>query len=706
MKRIMGTRWGITLVVVFTGAIFLIGLINPGIGQALAQDGNISNSDSPQPSQTSEGPTCLMTPPCLDVVYADDVVRGYEWPAGVSPIAVTVDNPATGTLDYTGSTNSDSDGMVDLDLMGILDIHPGFTVTMSYGTTTRTTVVKVLTIEDVHEDTDAVEGTAVAGTQVHVLAMNNTEQKELQETADVDGHWTASFGDYVDIAAGTDIIAYQPDEDGDTTSAMWSISTPTFVVNLNLNYIWTVDWPADTLVTISVGGTSIVTDGNVGADGNYFVTYDVKPGQTVTISGGAFTKTHTTGEIGLTMVDQDNDLVVGTSLPGTEINFGYGLDVVANGSGIWIADFNTLPEDLKPGYDGYAQLEPDEDGDYTEVYWASNDDIRFPTPLEDFPAYSHLNTTDADRENNDDSKPDPSFAGCGQTVGLATVWYTFKFDEPGEISIDTMGSNYDTMLGVWTGEPGSMTRVVCNDNALSKVQSQLTFKYAADVVYYVGAAQKGASETGGDLKVSFTSFQDVPGNHNLWRYVEGFFSKGITTGCNINPMRYCPDRNVTRAEMAVFVLRSKHVDDPVAYVPVNVTPNVFADVPTTGKEWMEPWIEQFYSEGITTGCGFTSGGLRLYCPERSVNRGEMAIFMLRAVHGSSYTPPPGTGIFVDVPATNWMQPWIEQFYNEHITTGCAGSVPGVDLKYCPARNVNRAEMATFVDRAFGFPALP
>ena len=45
-----------------------------------------------------------------------------------------------------------------------------------------------------------------------------------------------------------------------------------------------------------------------------------------------------------------------------------------------------------------------------------------------------------------------------------------------------MGSNYDTMLGVWTGEPGSMTRVVCNDNALSKVQSQLTFKYAADVV--------------------------------------------------------------------------------------------------------------------------------------------------------------------------------------------------------------------------------
>jgi len=33
------------------------------------------------------------------------------------------------------------------------------------------------------------------------------------------------------------------------------------------------------------------------------------------------------------------------------------------------------------------------------------------------------------------------------------------------------------------------------------------------------------------------------------------------------------------------------------------------------------------------------------------------------------------------------------------------ATPGGKLLYCPNRNVNRAEMATFVDRAFTFLAL-
>jgi hypothetical protein len=47
----------------------------------------------------------------------------------------------------------------------------------------------------------------------------------------------------------------------------------------------------------------------------------------------------------------------------------------------------------------------------------------------------------------------------------------------------------------------------------------------------------------------------------------------------------------------------------------------------TGKEWMESWIDQFYREGITTGCGT---GPLIYCPEREVTRAEMAVFITRA----------------------------------------------------------------------------
>jgi hypothetical protein len=82
----------------------------------------------------------------------------------------------------------------------------------------------------------------------------------------------------------------------------------------------------------------------------------------------------------------------------------------------------------------------------------------------------------------------------------------------------------------------------------------------------------------------------------------------------------------------------------------------------------------------------------------------MAVFILRAKNGSSYTPPPATGIFRDVPVAGkeWMQSWIEQFYKEGITSGCSTE----PLNYCPEQPVTRAQMAVFMDRAFGFPQLP
>jgi hypothetical protein len=51
---------------------------------------------------------------------------------------------------------------------------------------------------------------------------------------------------------------------------------------------------------------------------------------------------------------------------------------------------------------------------------------------------------------------------------------------------------------------------------------------------------------------------------------------------------------------------------------------MFSDVPMVGKEWMQPWIEQLYAEGIMSGCG---GGN--YSPDQAVTRGQMAVFLLR-----------------------------------------------------------------------------
>ena len=208
----------------------------------------------------------------------------------------------------------------------------------------------------------------------------------------------------------------------------------------------------------------------------------------------------------------------------------------------------------------------------------------------------------------------------------------------------------------------------------------------------------GASEK---FPFSIYTFADTPSTQWYWRWVEVFFAKGITTGCAINPLRYCPDRPVTRAEMAVFILRAMNVEDlPYTPTPDASVVGVFSDLPVAGKDWMQPWVEEFYENGITTGCGMNP--LR-YCPERNVTRAEMAVFLLRTMHGASYTPPAATGgIFSDIPVAGkeWMAPWIEQFYREGITTGCSAG------KFCPEQLVTRAEMAVFIDRAFGFQQQP
>ncbi len=188
-------------------------------------------------------------------------------------------------------------------------------------------------------------------------------------------------------------------------------------------------------------------------------------------------------------------------------------------------------------------------------------------------------------------------------------------------------------------------------------------------------------------------FADVPVTGKEWMepWTEAFYYAGFTTGCGVSPLIYCPENNVTRAEMAVFLLRSKHGG---GYTPPPAT-HVFSDMPVAGKEWMEPWVDEFYAEGMTTGCGTSP---LIFCPENYVTRAEMAVFILRAINTPGWTPPPSSGVFADLPVAGkeWMESWVDHFYAQGITTGCATD----PLRYCPENNVTRAEMAVFIDRVY------
>jgi len=180
-------------------------------------------------------------------------------------------------------------------------------------------------------------------------------------------------------------------------------------------------------------------------------------------------------------------------------------------------------------------------------------------------------------------------------------------------------------------------------------------------------------------------FQDVPQGYWAVAWINELYAEGITGGCGINPLRFCPEENVTRAQMAVFILRAIHGS---AYTPP-APAVVFSDVPST--YWANAWVNQLYAEGITGGCA--ANPLR-FCPDLIVTRAQMAVFLLRAMNGPTFTPPTVADIFSDVPSNYWARDWINQLYAEGITGGC-GANP---LRFCPDDFVNRAQMAVFLLR--------
>ncbi|HYX21877.1 MAG TPA: choice-of-anchor tandem repeat GloVer-containing protein [Thermoanaerobaculia bacterium] len=159
---------------------------------------------------------------------------------------------------------------------------------------------------------------------------------------------------------------------------------------------------------------------------------------------------------------------------------------------------------------------------------------------------------------------------------------------------------------------------------------------------------------------------------------------------------------LTRAT-AVSVVGSTHINattpagDPGTIVNVKVTlPDTtvillndgwmydFLDLPT-GALFHDD-VRTLLANGITAGCG---GGD--YCPAAPVLRKQMAVFVLKSKYGSSYQPPPATGIFTDVPASDPFAPWIEALYHLGVVAGC-----GPGPTYCPDDAVLRQQMPVFL----------
>lgn len=160
----------------------------------------------------------------------------------------------------------------------------------------------------------------------------------------------------------------------------------------------------------------------------------------------------------------------------------------------------------------------------------------------------------------------------------------------------------------------------------------------------------------------------------------------ITAGCNPPTNdEFCPGDSVTRAQMAAFLRRS--LDLPLA------AGDYFTD---DNNSVFEADINAIAEAGITAGCNPPANDA--FCPYGTVTRGQMAAFLRRAVS----LPDTAVDYFVD-DNESVFEADINAIAEAGITAGCN---PPANNDYCPGDNVTRAQMATFLVRAFDLVALP
>jgi hypothetical protein len=103
-------------------------------------------------------------------------------------------------------------------------------------------------------------------------------------------------------------------------------------------------------------------------------------------------------------------------------------------------------------------------------------------------------------------------------------------------------------------------------------------------------------------------------------------------------------------------------------------------------------IEKIAAAGITKGCNPPANDR--YCPTNFVTRGQMAAFLVRAL---KYTDDGGGDLFVD-DDDSIFESDIDKLGTAGVTKGCN---PPVNDQFCPDDFVTRGQMAAFLHRALG-----
>ena len=130
-------------------------------------------------------------------------------------------------------------------------------------------------------------------------------------------------------------------------------------------------------------------------------------------------------------------------------------------------------------------------------------------------------------------------------------------------------------------------------------------------------------------------------------------------------------------------------NSPLQFVAVPSTLSIpFIDVPA--DYWAHDHVMALATAGITGGC--TAGSLPYFCPEDSITRGQMAVFIEASL---GHPANACTGQFTDVPSAMRSVGSSNEWRTDGITGGCGTGT------FCPNSPVTRGQMSVFIEAALG-----
>ncbi|MBL8133507.1 MAG: S8 family serine peptidase [Anaerolineae bacterium] len=150
---------------------------------------------------------------------------------------------------------------------------------------------------------------------------------------------------------------------------------------------------------------------------------------------------------------------------------------------------------------------------YDTVYGRGRLYLSLPPPLNDAStgAYVASNPPYTRTQNdvwNATQINDPTVCGSNHMVWYR---YTFASGSPRPLIIDTEGSSYDTILGIYTSpNPVTPTLIACDDDSGTGSASRIEFTASAGVIYYIGVASYYALN--GEVSLTLNVNQAPPAN--------------------------------------------------------------------------------------------------------------------------------------------------------------------------------------------------